>query len=185
MSEGSLELTLFERLADAAAREGLGVLVIGGHAVNAYGYSRTTVDVDFLVAVSCFPKWRVVFESAGYRWAGQTETFARMDPPVTDPPSLPVDVMLVSPETFERLYAERKVLNFGNAPLPVPKPLHLIALKLHAMRNPERFKKGKDLPDILNLISICQIDPKNREFQAVLDRYANEETRNLLAPHLD
>lgn len=184
MSEGNLESTLFERLADAAAREGLGVLVIGGHAVNAYGYSRTTVDVDFLVTVPSFPKWREVFESAGYRWAGQTETFARMDPPATDPPSLPVDVMLVSPETFDKLYAERTVLNFGGTPFPVPKPLHLIALKLHAMRNSERFKKGKDLPDILNLISICQIDPKNREFQEVLDRYASDETRNLLAFHL-
>ena len=83
-----------------------------------------------------------------------------------------------------RVYTERRVLDFGGEALPVPKPLHLIALKLHAMRNAERFKKGKDLPDILNLISICQIDPKHRDFQEVLDRYASDETRNLLAAHL-
>jgi len=52
------------------------------------------------------------------------------------------------------------------------------------MLNPERFKKGRDLPDILNLISICQIDTNSREFQTVLDRYANDETRSLLAAHL-
>lgn len=52
------------------------------------------------------------------------------------------------------------------------------------MRHPERFRKGKDLPDILNLISICQIDTKNREFQNILECYANDETRNLLAIHL-
>lgn len=156
----------------------------GGHAGNAYGYSGTTVDIDFLVAAPIFPKWRGVFESAGYKWAGQTDTYARLDPPITNPPSLPIDVMLVSPETFEKLYAERKMLDFGGTPFPVPKPLHLIALKLHVMRNPERFKKGKDLPDILNLISICQIDPKHRKFQQLLDRYANHETRRLLAFHL-
>jgi len=177
-------MSLFARLADALAHEGLTVLVIGGHAVNAYGYSRTTVDVDFLVAVESFPEWRVVFESAGYRWAGQTETFARMDPPATDPPSLPVDVMLVSSETFSKLYAERQLLDFGGTRLPVPKAINLIALKLHAMRNPERFKKGKDLPDILNLISICQIDTESREFVEVLNRYASDETRSLLDSHL-
>lgn len=176
-------MSIFEKIA-AAEREGLAVLVIGGHAVNAYGYSQTTLDVDFLVAVEAFPRWRAVFESAGYRWVGQTESFARLDPPVTDPPSLPVDVMLVSGETFSKLYAGRRLLDFGGALLPVPKPLNLIALKLHAMRNPERFKKGKDLPDILNLISICQIDPQSGEFLDVLSRYASDETRSLLAAYL-
>lgn len=177
-------MNIFEQIAAAAEREGLAVLVIGGHAVNAYGYTRTTLDVDFLVAVESFPEWRAVFESAGYCWAGQTETFARLDPPVTDPPSLPVDVMLVSGMTFSKLYAERQLLDFGGTLLPVPKPLNLIALKLHAMRNPERFKKGKDLPDILNLLSICQIDPQSGEFLDFLSRYASDETRNLLAAHL-
>lgn len=180
MNAPKSEFSLFARMADALAHEGLAVLVIGGHAVNAYGYTRTTVDVDFLVAVESFPEWRAVFESVGYRWAGQTETFARMDPPITDPPLLPVDVMLVSTETFFKLYAERQMLDFGGSRLPVPKPLNLIALKLHAMRNPERLKKGKDLPDILNLISVCQIDTKSRDFLEVLSRYASDETRTLL-----
>lgn len=176
-------MKIFEKIA-AAERDGLAGLVIGGHAVNAYGYTRTTLDVDFLVAVEAFPDWRVVFESAGYRLAGQTESFARLDPPLTDPPSLPVDVMLVSGATFSKLYAGRQLLDFGGTLLPVPKPLNLIALKLHAMCNPERFKKGKDLPDILNLISICQIDPQSAEFLDVLSRYASDETRRLLASHL-
>jgi len=48
------------------------------------------------------------------------------------------------------------------------------------MKNPERLKKGKDLPEILNLISICEIDTKGEEFALILDRYANDETRSLL-----
>ena len=92
--------------------------------------------------------------------------------------------MLVSGMTFSKLYAERQLLDFGGTLLPVPKPLNLIALKLHAMRNPERFKKGKDLPDILNLLSICKIDHQSGEFLDILSRYASDETRNLLAAHL-
>ena len=92
--------------------------------------------------------------------------------------------MLVSPETFTKLYAERILLDFGGSELPVPKPLHLVALKLHALKNHERFKKGKDLPDILNLISICQIDTKSREFNEIVNLYASDETRTVLNIHL-
>jgi hypothetical protein len=41
-----------------------------------------------------------------------------------------------------------------------------------------------DLPDILNLISICNIDTAGEEFHSVLARYANDETRDLLLRHL-
>lgn len=173
-------MDLFQRVAELSQKLDLPLLVIGGHAVNAYGYSRTTLDVDFLIAVESFSKWRPAFESIGYVWKGQTENFARLDPPVTDPPSFPIDVMFVSSETFAKLHAEKLELDFGAARLPAPKPIHLVALKLHAMKNPERLKKGKDLPDILNLISICEIDTTGEEFASILERYANDETRSLL-----
>ena len=173
-------MDLFQRVAELSRTLDLPLLVIGGHAVNAYGYARTTLDVDILIAIESFSQWRPAFESLGYVWTGQTENFARLDPPSDDPTAFPIDVMFVSTETFAKLHAEKKELDFGAARLPVPQPMHLIALKLHAMKNPERLKKGKDLPDILNLISICEIDPLGQEFNEVLDRYANDETRNLL-----
>ena len=174
-------MDLFQRVAELSRDLDLPLLVIGGHAVNAYGYSRTTLDVDFLIAVESFSKWRPAFESMGYVWKGQTDNFARLDPPTTDPPSFPIDVMFVSTETFAKLHADKNELDFGGIRLPAPKPIHLIALKLHAMKNPERLKKGKDLPDILNLISICGIDTAGEEFKSILNRYANDETRSLLA----
>ncbi len=175
---------LFARVAEAAAKHGLPVLVIGGHAVNAYGYVRTTLDADFLVCDEDFAAWRQVFESLGYRWNGQTEAFAKLDAPETDPPSLPVDIMLVNRQTFTKLVAGQRRLAFGSSFLDVPQPLHLIALKLHAMRNAERMRRGKDLPDILQLIEICHIDATSAEFNAILQRYANAETQRLLHAHL-
>jgi predicted nucleotidyltransferase len=173
-------MDLFVELARLSKERELPLLVIGGHAVNAYGYNRTTLDVDFVIAIESFSKWRPALESLGYRWIGQTETFARLQPPKTNPPSFPIDVMFVSPETFAKLDAEKVELDFGEARLPVPQPLHLIALKLHAMKNPERLKKGKDLPDIVNLVSVCELDPEGPEFIAILDRYATHETRALI-----
>jgi hypothetical protein len=171
-------MDIFESVGNLSEQLELPVLLIGGHAVNFYGYNRTTLDVDFLIAVDCFPAWRSGFESIGYKWIGQTENFVRLEPP--DPALFPMDVMLVAPETFQKLYAERVECLIGTARLNLPKPLHLISLKMHAMKNPGRLRQGKDLLDILNLVSLCKIDIEGQEFQGTLDRYANEEIRNLI-----
>ena len=171
-------MDIFESVGNLSEQLGLPVLLIGGHAVNFYGYNRTTLDVDFLIAVDSFPAWRSGFESIGYKWIGQTENFVRLEPVV--PALFPMDVMLVATETFQKLYAERVECPTGTARMNLPKPIHLIALKLHAMKNPVRLRQGKDLLDILNLVSLCKIDIEGQEFQGVLDRYANEEIRNLV-----
>ena len=176
---------IFAAVAAASARQNLPLLVIGGHAVNAYGYVRTTLDADFLVCADDFPAWRRVFEDFGYRWQGQTDAFAKLSPPETEPPSLPVDMMLVNRETFQKLQEGRRELEFGPTRLAVPQPLHLIALKLHAMKNDERRRLGKDLPDILQMIQLCGIDPKSEVFTEVVERYANVQTRNLLKAALE
>lgn len=77
-------------------------------------------------------------------------------------------------------WGERRELNFGGTRLSVPQPLYLIALKLHAMKNDERRRLGKDLPDILGLMRLCGIDPASLEFRQIVERYANEQTRSLL-----
>ncbi len=56
--------------------------------------------------------------------------------------------MIVGKKTFEKLWDRRLERNVGDALLGVPDPLHLIALKLHAMGNEARFLQGKDLPDM-------------------------------------
>jgi hypothetical protein len=176
---------IFAAVAEASVSQGLPVLVIGGHAVNAYGYVRTTLDADFLVCADDLPAWRMVFESFGYRWRGQTDAFAKLDPPDTESPALPVDIMLVSRETFLKLMDGQRELEFGPTRLLVPHPLHLIALKLHAMKNDERRRLGKDLPDILQLIRLCGIDPAGVEFRRIIERYANQPTRTLLDAALE
>lgn len=175
---------LFAAVAEASRAEGFEVLVIGGHAVNAYGYVRTTLDADFLVCEDDFALIRHVFESLGYGLSARGETFARMDPRKSDAFALPVDLMLVSRETFCKLQEGQRELPFGATKLKVPPPLHLIALKLHAMRNNDRRRAGKDLTDILQIIRVCEIDVGSAEFAAILERYANPQSRLLLTAAL-
>lgn len=176
---------IFVEIAAAAQRAKLPILVIGGHAVNAYGYVRTTLDADFLVCSEDFAAWRRIFQSLGYLWHGQTEAFAKLLPPKTEPPSLPVDVMLVSRDTFSKLEQNQRELKFGATRLKVPQPLFLIALKLHAMRNESRRRLGKDLTDVLQIIRLCEIDPASADFRQILDRYADAPTRSLLTAALE
>ncbi len=176
---------IFRLIAKASSEMGLGVLVIGGHAVNAYGYTRTTLDLDFLVCADDLAAWRTKFESFGYCWVGQTNAFAKFLPERGSMAPFPVDLMLVDHSTWELMSSRKRTMPFGQVSLQVPDPLHLIALKLHAMRNAERRMSGKDLPDILQILRICNIDPDGAAFQAVLDRHANDETRFLLKTFLE
>lgn len=170
----------FARIAAVAERKNARILVIGGHAINAYGYSRTTVDFDFVIEGTALPIWRDELEALGYQWKGETRAFAQFTAPADENPPFPIDLMLVDESTFEKLWAEARVLDFAGVPLRAPKPLHMIALKLHALKNPTRAARGKDLPDIIQLIRIAELDLANPELQVILRRYADDRTIDLL-----
>jgi len=51
-------MDVFDSVGNLSRQLGLPVLLIGGHAVNFYGYNRTALDVDFLIAGDSFPAWR-------------------------------------------------------------------------------------------------------------------------------
>ena len=171
---------IFAAVAGVSERKGLPVLVIGGHAVNSYGYTRTTLDADFLICDEDLAAWRQALEEFGYQWKGQTDTFVHFEPVDARPDALPADLMLVNRETFSRLNKDRQEALFGSSQLAAPHPLHLIALKLHAMKNGDRRRTGKDLVDIVQLIRLCEIDTTSVGFQQIVEKYANQPTRALL-----
>lgn len=171
-----MDEAFFGDFARDAHDEGLRFLIVGGHAVNAYGYERTTLDADVLVEDTALSRWRLFWERRGYRCVHATEAFCQFrSSDVTL--RYPVDLMIVGSATFEKLWARQEKRRIGDAVLGIPHPLHLIALKLHAMRNEARARQGKDLPDILGLIRHCDIDTESLEFKEVLSRYADETLR--------
>ena len=149
----------FTKLAADADKAGLKFLIIGGNAVNAYGYNGTTLDVDLLITDTTLRDWRKFWESQGYAYIHQTEAFCQFRPK-DNPERLPVDLMIVSSDTYEKMEREQNTVEVGGQPLKAPSPLHLIAMKLHACRNAERARSGKDLQDIAALIDHCAINTK-------------------------
>jgi hypothetical protein len=161
---------LFQTCVDAAEKAGLAFLLIGGHAVNARGYERTTLDLDFLIRTEDLGRWKDLMGEIGYRSIHETKAFCQFEP--GDSEGFRVDLMLVDAATFHKLLHGSERLEYGERLIQVIGVLHLIALKLHATRAWDRAVQGKDYYDILNLIRLHHVDTASTEFQTILNRYA-------------
>ena len=138
-----MTLELIERLTSEAGKRGLEFLLIGGHAVNAHGYERTTLDFDFMVRAADLEVWKAVLSGLGYHPIHETKAFAQFEPVGGD--GFRIDLMLVDAPTFVKLIAGSELVTYGGCRIRVAGVLHLIALKLHATRTWDRAVQGKDL----------------------------------------
>jgi predicted nucleotidyltransferase len=172
---------IFQICVDGASAAGLDFLLIGGHAVNARGYLRTTLDYDFLLASRDLRQWSEILAAAGYSLIAPERpiaAFAQFQP--RDGEGFRVDLMLVDDSTFTKLLADSEWLDYGGQRVRVIGTLHLIALKLHALREEHRDLLGKDYLDILTLIRRNSIDTGSAPFQEVLNRHGTDSIRERL-----
>ena len=172
------EPDIFQRIVDAANAADLEFVLIGGHAVNARGYARTTLDFDFLIAADDLSAWKHMLDRLNYRPIHEVEAFAQFEPKSDE--GFRIDLMLVDASTFAKLSAGSEMLTYGERVVPVAGVLHLIALKLHATRVRARAMQGKDYYDILNLIRLHQINTGSSEFHEILNRYASPSIKERL-----
>lgn len=176
------ESDIFKICVDAATAANLDFLLIGGHAVNAHGFARTTTDFDFLLAGRDLRAWSDTLERAGYQLVAPERpihAFAQFQS--RTPGRFPVDLMLVNDSTLEKLIAGSEWREIASRRVRVIGALHLIALKLHALHDQHRLEAGVDYLDILQLVRLKQIDVASPDFQEILNRYANTAVRERLA----
>ena len=130
--------------------------IAGGVALAAYGHPRMTLDVDIVTERAAQSVLVPAVEAAGYKTPYVSEGFSnhRHD----DPAFGRLDVIYVNAATADRLFADtRELAGPGGRPVRVPKPEHLIAMKLQAIQNaPERT--WQDLADIGYLLSVDGVD---------------------------
>jgi hypothetical protein len=168
-----MSVDFFQTLSRDAKTAGLEFILVGGNAVNSYGYQRTTLDVDLLILDSAESAWRKFWETRGYQCVHATDAFCQFRS-ADGTERFPVDLMLVTEPTYEKLKRNQQQHEVGGALLNVPDPHHLIAMKLHALSNEARAAQGKDLPDIVGLMRACGIPPDSVEFKEVMERYGNQ-----------
>jgi len=129
---------------------GVYAVMIGGHAVNHYGVSRATQDIDFMVAAADEDAVRRVMQEAGFTNISLHEAvmfFSRPGSP------LRVDFLKVDRETMNQLLGNAKEIDyFGGHGVRVPQLRDLLSMKLFALSNGGAKREDKDFWDIVHLV---------------------------------
>ena len=148
-------------------------LVIGGHAVNAYGVSRQTGDLDLLVQRSEKLRWIELTQKLRYKKGQDDDRFARFMPDTLA--AWPIDLMFVAADTFSKLYAGAHEVDMGAVRVKVPAVRHLITLKLHALKHYQEHRHAKDYGDVLALLRTGKSGLTMGELEALCLKYADAQ----------
>lgn len=138
------------------ATAGAPLAVIGGVALAAYGHPRMTLDLDVVTSGVVQDALIGFMERRGFETLHRSSGYSNHRH--ADRRRGRVDVMYVRGETARRLFAGlRQLPGPGGHLIAVPRPEHLIAMKLQAMRDaPERTLQ--DLADVAYLLGLDGVD---------------------------
>ncbi|RKY29653.1 MAG: hypothetical protein DRP74_08450 [Candidatus Omnitrophota bacterium] len=164
--------TVFHLISSVCSSKNISLCLIGGFAVNYYKVTRQTADVDFLITKNDYDKILSLLEEEGFKLAYAQEVFARL---TTEKSYLmDLDFMFVDRETLDKIIREGKQISIAGRKFIVPCLLHLIALKLHAIKYNPKIREYKDITDIIELIKINKIDARGDEFKNLCLKYGTE-----------
>lgn len=135
--------------------------VVGGVALAAYGFLRTTVDLDFVVEARAQDDLIQFLESQGYRTLYRSSGYSNHEH--SDPSRGRVDFVYVRGETSKELFAGcRMLLGPGGKEIPVPRPEHLSAMKVLAIKN-DPSRTLQELTDVRFLLTLPGVDRREIE----------------------
>ena len=149
-------------------KAGAPFLVIGGHAVVLHGHLRNTFDLDLLISDSGFDAGRTALAALGYRTYFQTNAFLQLHAPENLPP---LDLMIVDDRTFRRIEGTASEKSLDGEQIRIPDVLRLVALKLHAVREPTRRTSETDWQDVAGLLLATNQNLEDPELQAIITQY--------------
>ncbi len=150
-------------------------ILVGGWAVNQLGFVRNTIDFDFMILEDKFNIVSSVLGGEGYTVAIKTSLYARFQCK-DDEDCQYIDCLFANLSTYEKLKAESTSIELFDTQFLLPKPLHIIAMKLHAVKHGGLHRGSKDFDDIVMLIEIHDIDIlQESEFKAMCERYADND----------
>ncbi len=153
----------------------------GAFALHAYGLSRATGDIDFLLDSACREKVVRYLEDLGYETIYKSEGYSNHVHSISSMGR--VDFIYVDGETAKSLFSEMgPSLKIDQWSIPVPSAEHLIALKVFAMKS-DPSRTFQEMADIQFLINLPDTD-RNRvkqyfEQYGLLERYYEILEKNI------
>jgi len=139
----------------------------GAFALHAYGLSRATGDIDFLLDVACQRRVIEFLEGLGYETVYQSGGYSNHVHSISAMGR--IDFIYVAGDTADKLFSESDVyLTVGKWRIPVPSAEHLIALKVFAMKN-DASRKFREMADIQFLMELPGTDQE--EVKGYFEKY--------------
>jgi hypothetical protein len=163
-------VTTAEIIALCGRETALPFLVIGGLAVIAHGYPRDTVDLDYLVRGSDRDKWREALARYGYTVVHEHAHFAQF---ASSLGWIDLDLMFVNESTFETMFAASQPRSLGLADTRFPCLEHLIALKLHVLKQGIPHRMLGDMDDVINLVLANRVDLRLEKWRHLFVKHGN------------
>jgi hypothetical protein len=144
-------------VSDFLEEKGYRYAVIGGVALISYGLPRTTLDLDFIVESSVQDDLIGFLESRGYKTLHRSSGYSNhAHPDLLTWGNL--DFVYVSGKTSQELFAACRIKTGpGGLPINVPKPEHIAALKVRAMKN-DPARALQDMADVRFLLTLPGVD---------------------------
>lgn len=145
--------------------------VVGGVALASYGLPRTTLDLDIVVEGRAQESVIGFLESLGYQTVHRSPGYSNHTHPEASWGDF--DCVYVGGETAEKLFAACRVLaGPGGLQMPVPKPEHLAAMKVLAMKN-DPARTFQEMADLRFLVSLPGVD--RTQVQGYFEQHGLEE----------
>lgn len=149
-------------------REGIPLLLAGGWAVCYHGYTRLTLDIDWVSPRSKEIEAITLMDRLGFDKTtdGLASRFK-----LRGEPGFPyIDLIWVDDVTFSRM-ADEDSSETGKQAVPVINFRALLAMKLFALKDNDT-RQGKDLLDIRLLLHYGHLKISDEEFKALCERHA-------------
>jgi hypothetical protein len=166
--------TVFHLISTKFKKAEIPSVLIGGFALNYYGVTRQTADVDFLITEEDITKALRLLEKAGYKQRfRQQGVFARLEGSKSY--LMDIELMFVDKKTLIQIIKDGKKIKIAGKRFIVPSLNHLIALKLHSIKFNPKIREFKDLPDIINLLRINKVNVRTDRFRKLCLKYGTKE----------
>lgn len=162
-----------QEIVKMAGAAGIPFLVIGGYAVLAHGYVRTTEDLDIIVQRERRAQLGKLLGGMGMSVKNDAANFIQFNR--RNESSMDVDLMFVSEDVFSQLEQSSIEAKVDGVSVRVVSLLHLIALKCHALQHSKSLRRLKDTDDMVQLILINRLDLNEPELRAIILKHGNAE----------
>jgi hypothetical protein len=115
----------------------------------------------------------------GYREFYNSKAFLQFEPVTSG--EWPIDLILVDEATFTGIQTHGVTTQIGGAAVTIPSAAHMLALKLHALKQDQASRELKDLNDIVELVLASKPILSPGQVEALCKKYGPNDIYQRIA----